>query len=273
MLTGSASAVLVAVALVLLAPPRPARAPWAARASSSRAGGGTAIAGLLPGLVLLGAGAVALIAVTGSTALVRAAVVVAAAVTAGWLLRRSRRRAAAARRTGIQVRETCDALAAELAAGQTPQAALDAAGRHWAAARRLARTARLGGSVPEALRALSCQPGAGDLRLVAGAWQVSHRSGGGLAESLAVVARMLREREASRRVVRSELASARATANLVAGLPVLTLTVGSGGGAAPAAFLIGTGPGVALLAAGLGLAGIGLAWIDAIARSVDRAGP
>jgi tight adherence protein B len=178
-----------------------------------------------------------------------------------------RRRSLAADRAAVL--EVCDLLASELAAGRPPGAALATATERWPPLAPVAEAFRLGGDVPDALRALAAsRPGAGDLGWVAGAWQVAHESGHGLASALDRTSRGLRARRLTRRLVDSELASARATARLVACLPVGVLLMGSGAGSDPWGFLLGTPIGGACLFAGLGLIGLGLWWIE---RLADRA--
>ncbi len=105
---------------------------------------------------------------------------------------------------------------------------------------------------------------------MAAAWQVSQESGAGLATVLAQVARTARERESTRHLVRGELASAQATARLVAVLPLGSLAMSAGIGGDPWHFLLGTAVGLACLGAGCACAFAGLVWIDRIAANVLR---
>lgn len=184
----------------------------------------------------------------------------------------ARRRDRAATDVRRRVVDLCDGLGAELAAGQTPVAALDRAAAEWPLVAPVARAARSGGDVVAALRSLATTPGGEALRVVGGAWHVAHRTGHGLADTLGRVAADLRAGERTRRVVGGELASARATARLLAALPVLALLMGSGAGADPLRFLLGQPAGLACLAGGLAAGYAGLVWIEALARDVERHG-
>lgn len=201
--------------------------------------------------------------------LVLALVVGAAALGASALLARRRRRREA-ERFGDQALEACELLAAELQAGQPPSVALDRVSEEFGSLVTVARAHQLGSDVPAAWRDLAATPGGGDLRLVAGAWQVAARSGSGLADAVSGVAASLRATRATRRVVASELASARATARLMAALPVLALLMGSGIGGNPWAFLFGTGLGLACLGLGLAFGLVGIWWIEAIADGITK---
>lgn len=218
--------------------------------------------------VVLGAvGALAVAVVPGRASVLAA--VVAGAALGGAALARRRGRRAARRVVAGRVQECCDLLAADLAAGLPPVAALDRAAHAWPALAPAARAGRLGGDVPDALRLLAAEPGAGDLARLAAAWRVSQRTGQALAEPVARTSAALRRARATRRVVDSELSSARATARLLAGLPLLALLMGSGAGGDPWLFLLTTTAGTGCLAAGLGLGLLGLAWIDRIAEAVE----
>jgi tight adherence protein B len=244
------------VAALLVAAPRRGSLPPARRPAPGR-------------WAVLGVMALAAAAVSAPSRLVPVAVLAAAA--GGVLVLRSRRRAdREARERSGRVLEGCEQLASELAAGLPPGRALVAAAGTWPELGQVLTTHRLGGSVPDAMRAVALLPGAGDLRLLAAAWQVAHRSGAGLADALDGVAVALRDRQSMRRVVLSELSSARATARLMVALPALTLLMGSGLGGDPVGFLLRTPPGWLCLAGGLALGLAGLAWIEGLARSVER---
>lgn len=201
--------------------------------------------------------------------LVLGLVAAGATIAGGRILTRQRadRSAALVR---ARVVDACDGLQAELAAGQTAAIALERAAAEWQDLLPVSRTATAGGDVAAALRDVAAAPGAGDLRIVAAAWQVAHRTGHGLADALARIADELRDAEQTRRVVRGELASARATARLVACLPVAALVMGSGAGADPWSFLLEHPVGLACLAGGVACGIAGLAWIEALARDVER---
>ena len=191
---------------------------------------------------------------------------------------------AALARTGA-VADLATALAADLAAGHAPLAALEAlAGEQRAGPANPARTwlaecltaavstARLGGDVPACLRRRAALPGADGLRAVAAGWEVAALSGAALAPVLEQVASGLRDQLAGDRAVAAALAGSRATARLLAGLPVLALVMGAGLGVSPAGFLLGTPAGRVCLVLGLALEGAGLLWTDALAATALRPG-
>jgi len=181
-----------------------------------------------------------------------------------------RRRRTEASRTADRVLETCELVASELVAGQSPETALRRAAQEWSALGPVAEAAELGGDPAASLAELARVPGAADLRLVAAAWTVAHRTGSGLADALDRVAVALRDRRATARVVASELASARSTARLVAALPVVMLLLGGGHGSEAWAFLLGHPVGLGCLVAGVALGLAGLWWIERIADGVLR---
>ena len=250
-------AVLAAAVAVALAMPRPRALADVSRTSPLRA--------MTVGAVGVGA----LLAL--STPRVAALAVVALGVLAAVrLLVRRRQHRQAARQVAGRVLETCELLATELASGQPPGRSLGRAALVWPPLRPAAEADELAGDVPEALRRLATTlPGAGDLRLVAAAWAVSSRSGQGLADSVRRCAAGLRDAHHAQRIVEGELASARATARLVAALPALALLMGSGAGGSPLAFLLGHPWGLACLVGGLLFGFAGLWWIEVIAGDVE----
>jgi tight adherence protein B len=191
------------------------------------------------------------------------------AAGAAEMLRRSRRARAAERRQAVVV-EVCEALVGELRAGQPLVWSLEHCVEVWPDLAPALAAARLGADVPTALRRLARLPGAEALAQVAGAWQVSQSSGAGLAAVLEQVSRSARAVESTRHLVRGELASAQATARMVAVLPLVSLAMSAGIGGRPWQFLFDTWPGLACLGVGCAVAFAGLVWIDRIASEVLR---
>jgi tight adherence protein B len=238
----------------------PAGAPAMLRPSGRGPVGPTFVVVLVGGaglLVLLGPSAVLL---TASAALVVAGV--------AWLRAgaRRRRRADHGRRGTV---EACDAVVAELSAGQPPTRALRRAAEAHNGLRAAARAGHLGGDVPAALRQASAAPGCAGLATVAAAWQVAEGSGSGLVTSLRQVSLGLRADDEVRVEVAASLAPARATARLLAALPVFGLMLGTGLGGHPVALLLSTPVGNALLLAGVTLALAGTVWVERLADQVQ----
>lgn len=213
------------------------------------------------------AGVSGLVLVADGTLLVLGLLVLAAGAAAVRLVRGiGRRRVADERRS--RVCEVAQVVASELSAGQPPLAALAHAAEGWDPLTPVVQAARLGADVPAALRRVATQPGADGLREVAAAWRMAEGTGAGLAQALGRVAEGTRHRESADRVVAAELASARATARLLAALPVLVLVLGSGLGGDPWRFLLASPAGLVCLGVGLSLTLTGLFWIERIAGAV-----
>jgi tight adherence protein B len=231
--------------------------------------GGDRVA-LRPGAAgaLAGAGGVAASVALLDGSQVVLAVVALAVVAAAARDHGRRRQVAAAERRADLVLASCEGLASDLRAGQPPLTALAAAADDWPELAPAAAAARLGADVPAALRALAARPGAAQLRVVAAAWQVAHRSGAGLAGALSMAADHLRDDRATARVVATEMAAAQATARLLAVLPIAVLLLGNGLGGDPVGFLLGTPPGLVCLCVGLALEYAGLCWLARIADQV-----
>lgn len=181
-----------------------------------------------------------------------------------------RRRATAAEARAARVQEACAALAADLRAGEPATRALERAADDWIELQPVSGAARLGADVPTALRRLATRPGAEQLRAVAAAWEVAHRSGAGLAAAVERAADHITAQRSLRRLLDSELSAAHATARMMAVLPFVMLLIGGGVGTDPLGFLLGGTPGLVCLAGGLGLSYAGMVWLDRIARGVLR---
>ncbi|MGD9956439.1 MAG: type II secretion system F family protein [Candidatus Nanopelagicales bacterium] len=176
------------------------------------------------------------------------------------------RRRAEVRRAEL---EWVEALAAETRAGRDPSSAVVAAGTSASSPAVVLATAAAagGGDVAAALRR---EPSASELvRAVAACWEVAHGSGAGLSASLTALADAAREAERVRRDLRAGLAEPRATAWVLAALPVVGLGLGAGLGADPFAWLLGTTAGRLVLTAGLVLEGLGALWSWRIIRALE----
>jgi tight adherence protein B len=255
-------AALCAAGAIFLARPLPAVPPEPRR--GPRAG-----PGIRTSVVLLGAGAAV---ATGWSLLSPRMLVLAlvAAATGAGAARMVRRRRAAHRadRRAELVLATCEALAADLASGQPPLRALRRSAEDWPELDRAASAGDMGADVPTALRELAALPGAGQLRTLAASWEVAHQTGSGLADAVGRAADTIRSERRTARLVTAELASARATARMLAVLPVGVLLMGVGVGGDPVGFLLGTTVGLGCLVLGLLLCWAGLTWLDRIADRV-----
>lgn len=185
------------------------------------------------------------------------------------LAARAAARERSARRDGVK--QACDILAGELRAGRTPDQALEAGAGSLPLLREVAAIARMGGDVPGALLRASHHPGADGLARVAAAWSTAERSGAGLADVLDRLVAGLREDEETRAEVTAQLAAPRATARLLALLPLAGLALGSGIGSDPFHVLLQTPYGLGCLVLGGGLAALGIWWVERLARAAEDA--
>jgi tight adherence protein B len=219
-------------------------------------------------LVALAAGLGALLAGTGGGL---AAAMATGTATERWWAGRDRRAAATA---AIGLSDALGILVAELRAGAHPSAAAGAAAEGPADATRAlsaaAAAARLGGDVPAALRGVGSAQLRSWLDRLADAWSLADRYGIALADLLDAVRSDTEQRVRFAAEVQARLAGPRATAAVLAGLPLLGLALGHALGAAPLRVLSETPVGQVLLVVGTGLACAGVLWS---ARLVSRAVP
>lgn len=180
---------------------------------------------------------------------------------------RERGRAQARR---VAVAEAVGLMAAELRAGVLPQRVLSGLSRDFTFLGAASRAAELGGDVSSALRVEAIQSGCEQLAALSGAWMVAERAGAPLAKVLDRLEASARDDREIEREVQSGVAPARATGRLMAVLPIVGLTLGSGMGADPVALLTGTVPGALCLAAGSACACAGVAWVNRIAAAAER---
>jgi tight adherence protein B len=189
--------------------------------------------------------------------------------TAGTL--RNRRRNVAKRRATVI--ELCDGIAVELAAGRPAAVALAEAAKVLPAMPGLAAiidAAQSADDVPAAMARASTTEGCEGLRLLAGCWRIGMDRGSMLASVIEGLAEALRDEQSHREEIALQLAGPRATARLLAGLPVLGLGMAAALGARPLTFLFTTLPGALCLSLGTTLDAVGLWWTARLATSAEQ---
>lgn len=224
-----------------------------------------AVPSRLRGVAMCAAGAVA-------AAVVPVAVALAAAVVIATLLMRRRRHAV--RRRAEQESRALEAaleiLVGELRAGAHPVAAFDvaaeeASGTVAGSLRAVAARAVLGADVAAGLRsaaAASARPACWERLAVC--WHLAQTHGLTMATLVRAAQRDIVERARFDATVTAGMAGARATAAVLAGLPLVGVALGELLGAHPLHFLVSGGAGGWLLLVGTSLACCGLLWSDRI---------
>lgn len=252
----------------------PRRSEARARVAAACGRWATRRCGLL--LVGLAAGIGALLAGPGGG--------LAAAMVTGTVVVRRRAgrdcRTAATAATGLS--DALGILVAELRAGAHPGDAITAAAETQGdgspnvgtdvvrALSAVAAAARLGGDVPAVLRSVGPAPLRAWLGRLADAWSLADRYGIPLADLLDAVRSDTEHRVRFAAEVQARLAGPRATAAVLAGLPLLGLALGQAVGAAPLRVLCQTVVGQVLLVIGTAATCIGVLWS---ARLVSGAVP
>jgi len=180
----------------------------------------------------------------------------------------------APKRPGGGLQEFCASMAAELRAGAAPEAALlVVAGPDHRLVPRARTAALLGGDVAQALaddadRAMAAgQRHASALRAIAACWRVSADSGAGLADGLDAAAQLAAAGQRVADDLAAEVAAPRATARILALLPLLGMLLGEVLGARPMAWLTGTPLGLGCLSLGVAFMGAGWLWSRRIIRA------
>lgn len=203
-------------------------------------------------------------------------VVIAAGVAAATLGLRHRRKVRQRRRAdeAAALQAAMEVLVGELRVGAHPVAAFDNAaaevdGPVATAMRAVAARARLGADVAAGLRSVgtdSTLPAHWDR--IAVCWQLAQAHGLAIGTLMRTVHHDIAARERFSSKVNSGMAGARATATLLAVLPVAGIGLGQLIGAEPVRFLASGGLGGWLLVIGVVLVCAGLLWSDRITRAV-----
>jgi tight adherence protein B len=203
----------------------------------------------------------------------------AAAAMRAWVRRRGFRRTRELLQTRTAVVDLCRAMAAELRAGRASADAFAAAVQ--ASPTRLAAVlqsavavGRRGdsGDLADAVARVAPTPGCDGLRAVVACWRVAAASGAALAPAIDRVADALQDEIDLGREVTSIMAGPRATVQVLAGLPVIGLLLGTAIGARPIDFLFGSVPGVGCVIGAVVFDALGVTWARRLARRAAQLG-
>ncbi|MCB0933344.1 MAG: type II secretion system F family protein [Mycobacterium sp.] len=257
--TALAAVLLGGAALLAPASPRRGLSPQEPRL---RIGGrplaGSVVAAVVAGLAVTG------LASSGAALAGGAAAVIVAD------RRRRRRRQRRQRDEGRAVAAALEVLAGELRVGAHPIQAFDVAAEEsggvvGGSLRAVASRARLGADVPAGLREMadhSAVPVYWERMAVC--WQLAADHGLAISVLMRAAQRDIVDRQRFADRVEAGSAGARATAAILAGMPMIGVLLGQLVGAHPLRFLFGAGPGGWILAVGVVLIGLGVTWSDRI---------
>lgn len=266
-----AAAALTVAAILLARPPGRWLVRWRLGSGRARPGGLARLVSRWLPLALLVTAGVTVIVVGGSFPHLLAGLTAVGVLWMWMRLRRNARDNAVRRSRRQQIAEIVDSLAAELGAGILASQALQHLAGDMTMLDGAATASRMGGDVARALRAAARQPGAEGLEELAAAWEVSERSGAPMARVLDRLGDGIRDEREAQREILAGLGPARATARLMAVLPLFGLGMGMSMGSRPLHVLLDTVVGSLCLASGAALACAGVWWVDQIAARAERA--
>lgn len=260
-----AGALLLSLALMVLPPsPRRRLAPVTSKHRrlplAGSGGAGCVAACVVCAAVLLPLTTVLTAVVVGATASLR---------------RRRRRRIRRAMDEGRALETALDVLVGELRVGAHPVrafcvAAEETSGTVAVSLRAVAARARLGADVTAGLRAAARSSGLPThWDRLAVSWRLASDHGLAVATLMRAAQRDIAERQRFSARMSSSMAGARATAAILAGLPVLGVLLGQLIGARPLSFLLSGHVGGWLLVVGAVLTCAGLLWSDRITDRVE----
>jgi len=187
------------------------------------------------------------------------------AATIGWLIARQ-----AIERKSVDnerlVIKSCGMIAGQLDAGEIPAQAMTIAAEDVPLLAPVAAIIQIGGDVSAELHALARQPGCSGFDWMARGWRLCERTGMPLSPVIRQLSDTLRQQGVVRDQRRAELASAKSTSRLLAGLPAIGIGMGLFVGADPLDFLTNSLPGHICLVSAASLICGGLIWTHHLAK-------